>query len=157
MDEKKEIPIEKSMSTTLGVPEDAYECKLIKIEENTRQNKLSHKQEMGAQFTFEIIDGPYKGKIFSNFFTNKLTKRSKLSILCRAIWGGEFEPEEMAQINLMNDLQRFLLNKPLQVILLIRHSFLTDSIWYDVAFFCKSSFYDEKIAKVIIPKEKSSL
>lgn len=148
----EDIPIEKSMATTLMVPEDAYECIVTEIVENTRQNKLSKRQEMGAFFTFQITDGPYKGKTFTNFFTNKLTKRSKLTVLCRAIWGDEFQPEEMAQLQVMNDLQRFLLNKPLKAVLLLRHSFLTDSLWYDVAFFLKSSFYDETVAKVIIPK-----
>lgn len=144
------IPIEKSLANTIGLPEDAYECKINLIEELVRANSLSKKEEAGAMFHFEIIEGPFKGKLFKQFFTAKLTKRSKLTVLCRAVWGDEFTPEEMAQLQVMSDLNKFLLEKPVKVVLLIRHSFLTDTIWYDVAFFLKSSHYDEKINKQIL-------
>ncbi len=154
MENKEPIKLEFGTSSRLNIPEDAYECKVLSIEEVTQHNKLHKRQEYGGLFTFEIFHGPYKGKQFQQFFTNKVTPRSKLTVLCRAIWGQEFEPEEMAQLEFVNDLRRFLLGKPLKVILLIRKSYLTDTIWYDVAFFCKSEFYDEKTAKVIIPKKK---
>lgn len=153
----KDISIEYGMNSgKLTVPEDAYECVITEIRQGVNVNKLSRTQQMGGWFEFQIIDGIYKGQTFTQFFTNKLTKRSKLTVLSRAIWGREFEPAEMAQIKTVNDLQRFLLNKPLKVVLLLRHSFLTDSIWYDVAFFLKSEFFDETINQVIIPVEEVS-
>lgn len=150
------IPIEKGMALGLGVPEDAYECRIISIIEQIKTNNISRKQEMGAIFTFEIIDGLYTGKTFTQFFTNKLTKRSKLTNLCRGIWGDEFSPEENTQLETMLDLPRFLINKPVKVVLLTRHSYFTDTVWYDVAFFLKSEFYDEKANKLILPKEELS-
>lgn len=146
-------PILKSMSQTLNLPEDAYECIITDIEAMIRNNKFNKSRDKGANFYFEIVEGPYRGKTFSKFFTNKLTKRSQLTVVCRAIWGDEFEPEEMAQLNTMLDFKRFLLNKPLKVIMLLRYSALTDTHWYDVAFFLKSSHYNPEIAKVILPKE----
>lgn len=153
MTEEVDISLDYGMAHGgLSLPEDAYECQITDIKEEKTINKFNKKQQLGGMFTFEIIDGPHKGKQFTQFFTNKMTKRSKLTILCRAIWGQEFEPEETGQLQKLKDLKRFLLNKPLKVVLLIRHSVLSDSIWYDVAFFLKSEFYDEKVNKVILPK-----
>lgn len=148
----EKIPVEKSENVYFMLPEDAYECKITAIEEFKKSNNISHKEDLGGMFYFEVIAGPAKGRIFKSFFTAKLTKRSKLTILCRAIWGDEFTPEEMAQISVMADFRRFLLNKPLKVILLIKRSY-SDSFYYDVAFFLKSEFYNEEINKVILPVE----
>lgn len=147
----EDVPVLKSMSQTLSLPEDAYECVITEIENMIRNNKFNKSRDKGANFYFEIVEGPYKGKTFSKFFTNKLTKRSSLTVVCRAVWGDEFEPEEMAQINTMWDFKRFLIGKPLKVILLLRHSALTDTYWYDVAFFLKSANYNPETAKIILP------
>jgi len=154
--EKQEpIPLDHGVASRLDIPEGVYECILTNITEIAKMNKLRRTTDHGAMFTFEIIEGPYKGKIFVNFFTNKLTKRSKLTVLCRAIWGDDFQPEEIVELKMVNDLKRFLLNKPFRAVLLLRHTLLTDSFWYDVAYFIKSEHYDTSIAKTILPVEQS--
>src|SRR3990167_4213918 len=82
----EEMRVEKGNFSIVNLPEDAYECKIIDITDQSRMSWFKKKEEFGALFTFEIIDGPYKGKTFINFFTNKLTKRSKLTVLCRGVW-----------------------------------------------------------------------
>lgn len=149
------VPIETSIvSKMMGIPEGCYECQVVSMQEMTRMNFTSRKQELGAIFHFVISEGPYKGREFEQFFTNKLTKRSKLTVFCRGVWGDEFEPEEMAQLHVMKDFERFLIGKPVQVVILLRYSPMTETVWYDIAFFLKSLHYDAAKAKVILPPEE---
>lgn len=149
--EVKDVPLEFSMSSSLQLPEDAYECVITEIVEAEQTDVKYRRKQVGGVFHFQIMHGPFAGKTFTSFFTNKVTKKSKLSILIRAIFGRELEPEEMAQLEIVSDLNRFLLNKPLNVVLLHRISAL-GNLWYDVAFFFKSEYYDERLNTTIMPK-----
>lgn len=150
--EAKDVPLEFSQSVTLNLPEDAYECMITDIVEAEKSDSTKYRKELGGVFHFRIMRGPFADKTFTSFFTNKVTKRSKLSVIIRAVFGRELEPEEMAQLEVVSDLKRFLLGKPLNVVLLTRVSAM-GNIWYDVAFFFKSEYFEEGLNTTIMPKE----
>lgn len=138
------------------IPEGAYEAVVVSIEEAEKKTRFSKEPVVGASIRFQVVEGPCTGKYLYQFFSNKIGRSSNLGKMCRAIWGDYLGAEELAEINEVMDLERFILGKPIMVIVILVQSRMTGVTYYDIPFYLKSEHYDEKLSRAIKPKNQTA-
>lgn len=127
------------------IDEGVYNSTIVKMEEKERNNPFKNNEtQIGIQIEFVVQDDPYRGQHFWKWFNpilaeGKSGKEAYLRVLCKAVMGRYFTPEELATLNTMEDVAKYILNK--NVCLIVKHkaSSKTGKEYANVTDFMKSN------------------
>lgn len=118
--------------------EGIYETDITAMREDTRHNTFTNTEDIGILVEFTLLDeGPMQGKTAFRFMNPTLSTKSTLTKLALAVMGREFTIEERASIQTLEDLQLFLVNKPVVIIIKNRAS-KNGKVYYNVTDFVRS-------------------
>ena len=148
LDRKPLQIISSANSNYVLIPEGVYETNITKAVEKTQFNRFNNQDETGINVVFTIVEeGEVEGKEGTLFFTPFLTANSKLTKLVKAVMGRDFNAEELATIKDLPDLEKFLIGKPVKILVKNRTS-AKGNEYYNITDFVKSSRFGKKVKEV---------
>lgn len=121
------------------IDEGVYETEIISVKEKTEMNNFKHEEQIMLSISFRIApgQGPMSDRTAVKSFSPALTPNSKLTSLCKAIWGREFTPVELASIKTSDDIVALLTGKKVQIVCMNKTS-SKGRVYYDVTNFMKT-------------------
>ncbi len=126
--------------------EGIYEARIIDVKET--EWVMKHAKIKGMEFSFEVAynvtDGntDFKGCIALRKCTPSISPRSFLEKIIRGALGRQFTNEELAQINIVADIRKFLLGRPIVIVVENFYSILYKDMYYNVSFFARSKYWE---------------
>lgn len=138
------------------IPEGVYESVISEMAEATVDNRRwktkpeDPDEKQVISMSFEILEGESAGRRMRKNFTPTITysgtKPSNLAVMCESLMGRKFTPEELASIGTIEDLQKMLLNKPVQII--IKHSTSQNgNLSWNIISYMKSKYFGKEMPK----------
>ena len=121
------------------IDEGVYETEIISVKEKAEMNNFTHEEQINLSTSFRIApgQGPMSDRVAVKSLSPALTPNSKLTSLCKAIWGREFTPVELASIKTSDDIAALLVGKKVQIIVKNKTS-AKGRVYYDVADYMKT-------------------
>jgi hypothetical protein len=137
------------------IEEGVWESVIVSIEERKEFNNFKQAELDVLRISYEITEGAEKGKTAVQSYNPNISPKSNLQVLCRAVLGRDFTPEELAAINTSDDVADYIVGRPVQILVKKKIS-KKGNPYYFLTDYVKSKYFREGEGKPVEPVAQPS-